>query len=80
MPIEVMPKPPEDPVVLAEAIRRVSGGMKKLTRSGLNRDAVIVLLQHTTKVSRKMIERILNDLEMLERRFTTPQPVARASS
>ncbi len=71
MPIEVMKT--EDPEVLAEAIRRISKAVDRILRSGLNREAVITLLVHETKLGRKAVERVLSDLSNLERRYTVPR-------
>lgn len=60
----------EDPEALADAIRKISRATEKLTRSGLNREAICVLLVHSTKLSRRAIDRVLDDLASLERRYT----------
>ena len=68
-----VPRPQPTPVdrqTLAEAIVRVSDGMRKLTGSGLNRKAIIVLLQHSTKVSNKQITAVLDGLDELAKEYT----------
>lgn len=60
---------PDD--VLAKAIVKISDGMQRLVSSGLNRDAVVVLLHHETKLPFRDINRILTELSTLARKYTT---------
>lgn len=59
--------PPESKVVLAEAIVNIGNAAKKLSESGLNEKAVIILLQAETKLSRRDIKLILDSLKQLQR-------------
>lgn len=52
--------PPESTEILAAAIVHISEGMEKLTASGLNEDAIVTLIQHKTKLSRRNIEVVLD--------------------
>lgn len=58
---------------LADAIRKISSGMEKLTRSGLTRKAVVVLLKDATGVGKKEIEKVLTGLGTLAQKYTVPQ-------
>lgn len=57
--------PPESTEILAEAIVRIGDAVAKLNGSGLNRKAIILLLQDATKVGKKDIETILDALPRL---------------
>ena len=58
-------EPPETTEILAEAVRKVSAGFDALEKNGLNRKAIVILLQAETKISRRDIEIILNALPRL---------------
>lgn len=57
--------PPETKEILAEAIVRIGDNVKKLSDSGLNRKAVVLLLHDATKVSKRDIGAILDALPRL---------------
>jgi hypothetical protein len=61
---------PVTPKVLAKAIISISFSMKKLLKSGLNRRAVIALIQDTTKLGKNEISRVLDSLDDLARMYT----------
>lgn len=50
---------------LAEAVVRVSAGFVRLQASGLNRKAIVVLLNDCTGVGKRDIERVLQGLGYL---------------
>ena len=52
--------PPESTEILAEAIVRISEAMTKLTASGLNRNAIVTLIQRETKISRRGINTVID--------------------
>jgi hypothetical protein len=52
--------PPESTEILAEAIVRISEALDSLYKSGVNRDAIVILIQAKTKLSRRDIEAVLN--------------------
>jgi len=56
---------PESKEVLAEAIVKISEAMQALTASGLNRDAIVVLLAAKTGVAKKDINAVLDGLNRL---------------
>lgn len=58
------------PLDLAEAIRGVSAGLDKLFATGLNRRAIIVLLDDSTGVGKRNIEKVLDGLSTLAKDFT----------
>lgn len=57
--------------VLAESIKTISDGMNKLLASGLNRDAVEILVRHSSGVNREDVKRVLNALRDLAANYTT---------
>jgi hypothetical protein len=61
----VKSEPPESKEILAEAITRISESFVKLSGSGLNRDAIIVLIHDHTKISKRDIRIILDSLTRL---------------
>jgi len=58
--------PPETKEILAEAITRIGTAFEELQKSGLNRKAIIVLIQAETKLPRRDIETVLNALPRLK--------------
>lgn len=76
MPIEAKKVPPvKDPAVTAEemadAIRRISDGMKDVLHAGLNRRALLVLLRDASGIAMSDIAKVLDGLESLARHYTT---------
>lgn len=59
----------ESPEILAEAITKVADGFNSLIRSGINRDAIVTLIQADTKVNKKTINLILNSLGGLKKKY-----------
>lgn len=57
--------PPETREILAEAIVRLGDAVKQLDNSGLNRRAIVLLLQDATKLSKRDIETVLNAIPRL---------------
>lgn len=57
--------PPESKEILAEAITRISESFAKLSASGLNQNAIIVLLHDHTKISKRDIKLVLDSLTRL---------------
>jgi hypothetical protein len=54
---------------LEAAIIQIGAGMEKLNSSRLTRRAIVVLLQDSSKQSRRNIECVLNALDQLESRY-----------
>lgn len=61
----------DDPESLAEAIRNISAGMRRLIGSGLNRKAIVVLLKDSTGQPKHVIEQVLDHLDELSRKYTS---------
>ena len=55
----------DDAVALAEAVKRIDQSMQNLKECGLNRNALVVLLHASTRVSKRNINAVLNGLEGL---------------
>jgi len=58
--------PPETKQVLAEAVTRISEGFAALEKSGLNRKAIIILIQAETKLPLRDIRLVLDALPRLK--------------
>lgn len=56
---------PESKEILAEAIVKISESLDSLQRSGLNKNAIIVLLQAATKLPQRDIRTVLDALPRL---------------
>jgi len=52
--------PPETTEILADSIVRISEALTKLEASGVNRKAIVILIQAATKLSRRDIEAVLD--------------------
>lgn len=57
--------PPESKEILAEAIVRIGDAVAKLNASGLNKKAIVLLLNDATKVNKTEIIKILDALPKL---------------
>lgn len=57
---------PESTEILAEAIIRIGDGMDKLSKSGLNKKAIIALIQDQTKLGKNDIETVIDALQRLK--------------
>jgi hypothetical protein len=57
--------PPESKEILAEAITRLGDSVAKLNASGLNKKAILILLQDATKLPRKDIQAVLDAIPRL---------------
>lgn len=58
--------PPESKEILAEAVTKISDGFTKMLASGLNKQAIIILLQAETKLPQRDIRAILDALPRLK--------------
>lgn len=59
--------PPESKEILAEAIVNIGAAARKLEASGLNKKAIVILLQAQTKLPQRDITLVLDSLPQLER-------------
>lgn len=70
------PDKPVAPEILADAIVTISKVMRDLSsKSRLNRDAIITLVQHTTgpKIARRTIAEVMDAIATLERDYVVPE-------
>ena len=58
-------------ISLAKAIKRISLAMDELTKTGLNRDAVVVLLAEDTGIGKRTLNKVFDSLNELATRYTT---------
>lgn len=64
--------PFEDVATLEAGIADIAEGMRKLSRSRLRRDTIVLLLHDKTKVARRDINFVLNCLESLDHTYLKP--------
>jgi hypothetical protein len=70
------PVPPKEPIaaeIIASSIVQISEAMQAINRSRLSRKALVVLIQAQSKVPRKGIEIVLNNLADLEKDWLKPK-------
>jgi hypothetical protein len=58
--------PPESKEVLATAITKISDGFDAMLKSGLNKKAIIILIQAETKLPQRDIRLVLDALPRLK--------------
>lgn len=56
---------------LADTLAAIESSLKKLIKSGLNMDAIIILLAEHSKVRRGDVRTVLESLPELRKRYTT---------
>jgi hypothetical protein len=66
MPVSTKPADAVQEQQLADVIRGVSKGMNALLKSGLNRKAIVVLLNDHTGIGKRDIDTVLRGLGQLE--------------
>ncbi len=54
---------------IAKSIIDISASMKAFSKSPLNRSAIVALIHDRSKVAKKTIELVLNNLEGLEKNY-----------
>lgn len=69
-PSEVNPEPVE---VIAQDIASIASAMRTLSNSRLNRKAIVALVHDQSRISKKTIEIVLNNLQDLERDWLKPK-------
>lgn len=57
---------PEPKEILAEAIVRIGENFERLKQSGLNEDAIVILIHDYSKVPKKDIRIVLNNLRLMK--------------
>lgn len=68
------PAPAVPAEIIATAITDIAAGMKALRNTRLSRKAIVALLHENSKVPRRTIEVVLNNLEELETTWLKPKP------
>lgn len=74
---KVVPKPGDEPAapeIIEAAIIELAAGMKKLNATRLRRETIITLLHDNSKVAKRDIRLVLNNLDDLEGIFLKPKP------
>jgi len=69
-----------DPIpveVLATSIKQIADGMAQITSTRLTRKALVALIHDNSKIARRDIEIVLNNLVELERTWLKPAPIPR---
>ncbi len=66
----VQSEPPVEKEVLAAAVVNISGALTALYKSGLNRDAIEVLLVDATRLPKRDIRAVLDAMKTLRSRYT----------
>lgn len=69
---QVVVKQPEKPIpteVLADSIKAIAEGMRKMNASSLSRRGLLVLLKDYSGVSMNEIDRVLDCLSQLDKRY-----------
>lgn len=61
---------PVETKILAQAIVNISNNFSRLTRSGLNRRAITILIAYDTKLGIGQIENVLGSLDRLAENYT----------
>lgn len=73
----IITQKPEEPIVateiLAQAILSLSNSMRLLNQSRLKREAIVVLIHDRSKIGKRDIEVILNNLEQLSDDWLKPK-------
>lgn len=69
--------PVADPVipvdVIVASVERIAAGMKTLNTSRLNKEAIVLMVAASSRVSKETVRLVLNNLENLERRWLKPK-------
>lgn len=68
------PVQPEPVEVIAESIIAISQAMKTICASRLSRKALVALIHDQSRIGKRDIEIVLNNLECLERDWLKPKP------
>ena len=61
------------PEIIAQSIEQISAAMKKVAGTRLSREAIVTLIHAKSKVAKRDIELVLNNLEQLERTWLKPK-------
>lgn len=58
--------------VIAEEIKKISRAMETLNNGQLKREAIVTLIHDKSKLNKKTIELVLNNLEQLQKTWLKP--------
>ncbi len=67
------PEPPIAAELLAQSIVEIAEGMRRVNASRLSRSALVTLIADRSRVARRQIEAVLNNLDELERIWLKPK-------
>lgn len=59
--------------VIAQSIKEISEGVKKIRAGKLNEKALIILVHKASGVATDTVRRVINGMESLEREFLKPR-------
>lgn len=68
----IQPDPPISAEIIATAITEIAAGMDKLNTTRLTRKAIVVLIHDQSKLPKKTIDIVLNNLVDLEKDWLKP--------
>ena len=71
------PNPPAEQIpaeIIASSIVKIAEGMQALNATRLNRRAIVTLIHEHSKIARRDIEIVLNNLTSLESTWLKPLP------
>lgn len=57
---------PESKEILADAVVKISAALNDLNASGINEDAIIILIQHKTRIPQKQIKEVFKAMRQLK--------------
>lgn len=60
-----------EPQSFRDIVGEISGKMDALLKSGINKKAVIILLCHGTKLPQRDVRKVLEELALLQKNFTS---------
>lgn len=71
--VPIKDEPPIAVELIESAIVSIAEGMKKINATRLKRTAIVVLLNHATKVSQRDINHVLDGMADLEKLYLVPK-------
>jgi hypothetical protein len=68
-------KPVIEPMILAARIELISVALKQLLGTGINENAIVILLHHETKIAQRDIRKVLSGLRDLKKLYCQKDPI-----
>jgi hypothetical protein len=68
-------KPVIEPMILAARIELISVALKQLLGTGINENAIVILLHHETKIAQRDIRKVLSGLRYLKKLYCQKDPI-----